>query len=205
MVMRIFSGGSGTTGPRVPLLRSYSRFIFACPRIVPALARWLCALKLSECWCHEARRKLPAPSLGVHPERHVAFFRGLLIQQSDSTVIIEHDDRNTELDSVLPPVRPCLFGSPSNATFHTSSHVQCTPRFSARPPRLGRLSDWSGEYPYSIQARNLWQICGRIGGKTLLLHHHPSKSRWESTCISADNLAGLCRACAVRQSGVDSR
>src|SRR6266849_2053467 len=117
IVIRTFSGGNGTTGPRLPLLRSYSRFIFACPRIVPALARWLCALKLSECCCHEARRKLPAPSLGVHPERHVAFFRGLLIQQSDSTVVIELDDRNTELDSVLPPVRPCLFGFPSNPPF----------------------------------------------------------------------------------------
>jgi CheY-like chemotaxis protein len=51
----------------------------------------------------------------------------------------------------------------------------------------------------------LWQICGRIGGKTLLLHHHPSKSRSESACISADNFAGLCLACAIRQSGFDSQ
>jgi hypothetical protein len=36
---------------------------------------------------------------------------------------------------VLPPVRLCLFGSPSNTAFHTSSRVQSTPRFGARPPK----------------------------------------------------------------------
>src|SRR5216683_7396411 len=80
-----------------------------------------------------------------------------------------------------------------------------TAEYQTGPFLCSEISGWSGEYPYSIQPRNLWQICGRIGGKTLLLHHHPSKSRSESTCISADNFAGLCLACAVRQSGFDSR
>src|SRR5229473_1232853 len=112
IVIRTFSGGNGTTGPRLPLLRSYSRFIFACPRIVPALARWLCALKLSECCATKGIGNCQHPSLGVRTECHVAFFRRVFIQQSDSTVIVEHDDRIKELDSVLAPVRFRLFRVP---------------------------------------------------------------------------------------------
>ena len=52
------------------------------------------------------------PSLGIHTESHVAFFRRVFIQQSDSTVIVEHDDRIKELDSMLAPVRLRFFRVP---------------------------------------------------------------------------------------------
>jgi len=124
IVIRTFSGGNGTTGPRFPLLRSYSRFIFACPRILPALARWLCDLKLSEC-CHERRRKLPTP---VH-RRPYRMSRSVLPSgvhpASDSTVIVERDDRIKELDSVLVPVRFRLFRVPLKPYRH-SFLIVCT-------------------------------------------------------------------------------
>ena len=53
------------------------------------------------------------------------------------------------------------------------------------------------------RSEDLWQICGRIGGKTSLLGHQWSKRAERNACISAENFAGLCIACAVRQSGFD--
>src|SRR6202023_1032219 len=72
------------------------------------------------------------------------------------------------------------FTTPSRKPRQKSSRKRCS-----GVSYSGWLSGWSGEYHYSIQPRNLWQICGRIGDKTLLLHHHPSKSRQGSACISA--------------------
>ena len=55
------------------------------------------------------------------------------------------------------------------------------------------------------RSENLRQICGRIRGKTSLLGHQWNKRAERNACISAENFAGPCIACAVRQSGFDSR
>jgi hypothetical protein len=50
----------------------------------------------------------------------------------------------------------------------------------------------------SIRFKHLWQICGRIGGKTEFLGHQWNKRAERNACISAENFAGLCIACIVR-------
>lgn len=113
--------------------------------------------------------------MGVHTKRQVAFFRGVLIEQGDSTVVIKHQDRIKKLDSVLAQVGFRLLGVPFELRLSRPSVY-----YVHQDPCDVHLASAKGEVGIKAETRsnaiqNFWQICGRIGGKTQLLGHQWNK------------------------------